>query len=57
MFTFIDYLKAAYDELTDKGENYIPEMHDHMVDEMAAQRFGITESQANPRKIWNNTNK
>ncbi|WP_273852323.1 hypothetical protein [Guptibacillus spartinae] len=41
------YMKSAYDDLTDNGANYIPEVHDPLVDEMAAQRFGITEAQAN----------
>lgn len=42
-----EYMKAAYDELTDNGANYVPEVHDPLVDKMAAQRFGITEAQAN----------
>ena len=41
------YMKTAYDELTNYGENYVPEIHDPLVAEMASERFGITEDEAN----------
>jgi site-specific DNA-cytosine methylase len=41
-----EYMKVAYDELTNYGDTYDPEVHDHMVAQMAAERFGITVEQA-----------
>jgi len=40
------YMKAAFDRLTNYGENYNPEVHDPLVAKMAAEKFFITESQA-----------
>lgn len=40
------YMKAAYDDLTNNGENYVPETHDPMIEKLAAKRFGITQEQA-----------
>ena len=41
-----EYMKQAYDELTNYGDSYVPEIHDPQVAEMASQQFGITPEQA-----------
>lgn len=41
-----DYMKAQYEQLTNYGENYDPEIHDSQVANMAASRFGISASEA-----------
>jgi hypothetical protein len=40
------YMMSAFDSITGNGENYDPEIHDSMVIKMAAQKFGISESEA-----------
>lgn len=40
------FMKQKYDEITNYGENYIPETHDPMVAKMASEQFGISESEA-----------
>jgi hypothetical protein len=40
------YMMSAFDSITGNGENYVPEIHDSMVIRMAAQTFGISESEA-----------
>ncbi|CAM5206346.1 hypothetical protein UACE39S_01728 [Ureibacillus acetophenoni] len=41
-----DYMENLYNELTNYGENYIPEVHDPQVAEMAANKFGISALEA-----------
>ena len=41
------YMKYQFDVLTDNGENYNADYHDSLVANMAAQKFGITTSEAN----------
>lgn len=46
-YTFIfDFMKEQYNILTNNDENYIPEVHDPQVAEIAAKRFGITAEEA-----------
>ena len=40
------YMKSQYDRLTDFGENYDPDVHDDMVAQMAAKKFGISSTEA-----------
>jgi len=39
-------MKMAYDEITNYGDDYIPEVHDPLVAKLASERFGISESLA-----------
>ncbi|MCS6595965.1 hypothetical protein [Bacillus cereus] len=39
-------MKQQYNRLTNNDENYIPEIHDPQVAEIAAKRFGITAKEA-----------
>ncbi|HFJ9472406.1 TPA: hypothetical protein ACGW3J_005103 [Bacillus paranthracis] len=39
-------MKQQYNILTNNDENYIPEVHDPQVAEIAAKRFGITAEEA-----------
>lgn len=41
-----NYMKRKYDELTNYGADYIPEIHDSQVERLASQEFGISESRA-----------
>ncbi|WP_439876956.1 hypothetical protein ACSLGG_31435 (plasmid) [Bacillus mycoides] len=41
-----DFMKEQYKILTNNDENYIPEVHDPPVAEIAAKRFGITPKEA-----------
>ncbi|MCU5331803.1 hypothetical protein [Bacillus wiedmannii] len=41
-----DFMKQQYNILTNNDENYIPEVHDPQVAEIAAKRFGITAKEA-----------
>lgn len=41
-----NYMKTQYDQVTNYGENYVPEVHDPQVANMAASRFGISASEA-----------
>lgn len=41
-----EYMKQAYDELTNYGDSYVPEIHDPQVAEMASEKFGISPQQA-----------
>lgn len=41
-----DFMKEQYRILTNNDENYIPEVHDPQVAEIAAKRFGITAKEA-----------
>jgi hypothetical protein len=40
------FMKEKYDELTNYGENYVPEIHDQQVAELASKKFGITVEEA-----------
>lgn len=40
------YMKAQYDEITNMGDNYDPDVHDPMVAELASKKFGITSDEA-----------
>ena len=40
------YMQDLYDQVTNDGENYIPEIHDPQVAQAAAERFDITEEEA-----------
>ncbi|MFE4077022.1 hypothetical protein [Peribacillus sp. YIM B13477] len=40
------YMKATYEELTNYGETYVPEVHDPQIAELASKKFGITEEEA-----------
>lgn len=42
-----NFMKSAFDELTNFGETYIPEVHDPQIAELAASKFGITAEEAN----------
>lgn len=44
--TVYEYMKNAYDKLTDHGANYVPEIHDAQVAELAAKYFGVTVEEA-----------
>ncbi len=37
-----DYMNDVYDRHTKDGEHYIPEVHDPMIEEMAAEKFSKT---------------
>lgn len=39
-------MKSAFDEITNYGENYIPEVHDNIVIQAASEKFGITANEA-----------
>ncbi|KAB2328975.1 hypothetical protein F7731_23790 [Cytobacillus depressus] len=41
-----EYMKSQYDRLTNYGANYVPEIHDPQVAEMASNKFGISTSEA-----------
>ncbi|MDJ1478518.1 hypothetical protein QBX67_26095 [Bacillus sp. LS15-K4] len=41
-----DFMKEQYNRLTNNDENYIPEVHDPQVAEIAAEHFGITAKEA-----------
>ncbi|MCU1808241.1 hypothetical protein NVV31_22995 [Cytobacillus firmus] len=41
-----EFMKNAYDEITDYGANYVPEIHDPQVAELAAEYFGVTPDEA-----------
>lgn len=41
-----DYMKTQYERLTNYGANYVPEIHDLQVSNMAASKFGISVSEA-----------
>ncbi|MGG0706807.1 hypothetical protein [Bacillus paramobilis] len=41
-----DFMKQQYNRLTNNDENYIPEVHDPQVAEIAARQFGITAKEA-----------
>ncbi|QWH05197.1 hypothetical protein [Bacillus mycoides] len=41
-----DFMKQQYNRLTNNDENYIPEVHDPQVAEIAAKHFGITAKEA-----------
>ncbi|MCR8867080.1 hypothetical protein NQ109_29565 [Priestia megaterium] len=40
------YMQDMYDQLTNYGENYTPEIHDPQVARAAAEKFNITEEEA-----------
>jgi len=40
------YMKTAYDQLTNYGDSYDPDVHDPMVAQMAAEQFGISPTEA-----------
>lgn len=51
-----EFMMAAYNQLTNYGDNYEPEIHDPIVAELASKEFGITEKQAGDIYIkfeWN----
>jgi hypothetical protein len=39
-------MKSKYDEITDYGASYDPNIHDPLVAQLAAEQFGISESEA-----------
>ena len=41
-----EYMKSQYDQITNYGANYVPEIHDDQVAELASQKFGISASEA-----------
>lgn len=41
-----EFMKSAYDEITNYGANYVPEIHDPQVATLASDRFGITTKEA-----------
>lgn len=41
-----DFMKSKYDEITNYGDNYDPDVHDPLVAKFAAEQFGISESEA-----------
>lgn len=40
------FMKLKYEEVTNYGENYDPDIHDPLVARLAATQFGISESEA-----------
>ncbi|MFB4471849.1 hypothetical protein ACDI16_02625 [Oceanobacillus caeni] len=42
-----NYMESKYNEITNNGADYIPEIHDPMVDKMVSKKFDITENEAN----------
>lgn len=40
------YMKDAYNQITNFGDNYVPEIHDPQVAELASKQFGISTSEA-----------
>lgn len=41
-----DYMVQLYNELTNNGENYVPEIHDEQVSKLASEKYGISEEEA-----------
>lgn len=41
-----EYMKNAYNQITNFGASYIPEVHDDQVAELASEKFGISTSEA-----------
>ncbi|SER09302.1 hypothetical protein SAMN04487944_101203 [Gracilibacillus ureilyticus] len=41
------FMENKYSEITNQGEEYVPEIHDPIIDKMASEEFGISESEAN----------
>jgi hypothetical protein len=41
-----EYMKIAYDQLTNYGDSYDPDVHDPMVAQMAAEQFDISPTEA-----------
>ena len=41
-----EYMEQLFDEITDNGENYDPDIHDPQVTQAAADKFGITYKEA-----------
>lgn len=42
-----DYMEFLYKEITNNGQNYVPEVHDSEIDELTSEKFDISESEAN----------
>lgn len=42
-----DFMKSAFNEITNYGDNYNPEIHDQLIAELASKEFGISVSEAN----------
>ena len=41
-----EYMKSAYNSITNYGADYVPEIHDDQVAELASKKFGITATKA-----------
>ncbi|WP_427137594.1 hypothetical protein [Psychrobacillus psychrodurans] len=41
-----DYMKNEYNQITNFGESYVPEIHDNLVAELASEKFGISSFEA-----------
>lgn len=41
-----EFMKSAYEQITNYGETYVPEIHDPMVADLASEQFGIASSEA-----------
>lgn len=39
-------MKLKYDKITNYGANYEPDVHDPLIAKLAAEKFGISESEA-----------
>lgn len=46
-----DFMEREFDRITNYGETYIPEIHDPLVIETAAEYFGITQEEADAMYI------
>lgn len=46
-----DFMEEEFNSITNYGESYIPEIHDPMVAELAAEHFGITQEEADAMYI------
>ena len=46
-----DFMEKKFNSITNYGETYIPEIHDSMVAEIAAEHFGITQEEADAMYI------
>ena len=46
-----DFMEKKFNSITNYGETYIPEIHDPMVAEIAAEHFGITQEEADAMYI------
>ena len=42
-----NYMENEFNKITNYGESYNPETHDPIISKMAADKFGVSESEAN----------